>query len=442
MPLEIPAFPAGWSKPTVPQGRRFRIELITPLFGGGVEPGVNDESFPFRPTSIRGQLQFWWRATAGARCDSKEDLRKRQSEVWGDTERASPVEVRVVGWQASSPKPCAEFEPDRRDAKRYRSMPKWDESAFPGSLSYALFPFQGQLADERRKIEKQPASCIHQASFQLEVRCPDKLWPEVEEAIRAWILFGGLGSRTRRGCGAIRCQEFDLKDRGQLTSVLQAFLRDPSPGRKWPTLAGAILVGPENGKAVEAWKAAVELLRDFRQRPGIGRNKGNQPNRPGRSRWPEPDTIRRITGQWLGRHKPDDKMPNGFPRAELGLPIVFHFKDRDDPPDTVLYPGPAEDGIKRDRMASPLILKATALGNGNFVPLIVLFKMRFDAPFLTSVDLRQGERSLSLEKPPLIRDPRLSVYANSPLNGRSRYGSALEAFLRYAVSQGFVEIQA
>lgn len=434
MPLEVPAYPAEWNKPSVATARRFRIELITPLFGGGVETGVNDESFPIRPTSIRGQLQFWWRATVGARCNSKEDLRDNQSAVWGDTKKASPVEVRVAEVQASRAEPCAHFE---RDAAKYRSTPTWHH-AFGSTLAYALFPFQGQLADGRTRIEKEPASCIHQAAFQLEIRCPDELWPGVEEALRAWILFGGLGSRTRRGCGAIHCEKFAPKDRNELISLLQRFLRDQSPGREWPTLAEAILIGREKEKANEAWADAVALLRDFRQGKGIGRNEGQDPRRPGRSRWPEPDTLRRITRRSAPQHQPNEKMPNGFPRAELGLPIVFHFKDKGDPPDTVLYPGPGADGTPRDRMASPLILKATALGNGKFVPLIVRLKV----PPLPSVDLRQNERSLPMKEPPLIRDPKLSVYANSPLKERSRYGSALEGFLRYAVSNGFEEVQA
>ena len=32
--------------------------------------------------------------------------------------------------------------------------------------------------------------------------------PEVEPAVWAWANFGGLGGRTRRGCGAVMCQTF------------------------------------------------------------------------------------------------------------------------------------------------------------------------------------------------------------------------------------------
>jgi CRISPR-associated protein Cmr1 len=45
-----------------------------------------------------------------------------------------------------------------------------------------------------------------------------------------------------------------------------------------------------------------------------------------------------------------------FPRAHFGLPIIFHFKDRGDPPDTTLKLPEAE------RRASPLLFRP--LGEG------------------------------------------------------------------------------
>src|SRR5258707_1039102 len=40
-------------------------ELITPLFGGGVEKQVADPVTLIRGTEIRGHLRFWWRACRG-----------------------------------------------------------------------------------------------------------------------------------------------------------------------------------------------------------------------------------------------------------------------------------------------------------------------------------------------------------------------------------------
>jgi CRISPR-associated protein Cmr1 len=45
-----------------------------------------------------------------------------------------------------------------------------------------------------------------------------------------------------------------------------------------------------------------------------------------------------------------------FPRGQFGLPIIFHFKDKGDPPDTTLKP--ALEGT--DRRASPLLIRPLA----------------------------------------------------------------------------------
>lgn len=421
--------------------RSYEIELITPMFGGGVVTRETDPSFPIRPTSIRGQLQFWWRATVGAVSVAKEDLRAAQTWLWGGVSgedgRPSRVQVQVQILKQDPPVACAGFEKDNRDGSRYRSTPTWRPPFEGTALPYALFPFQGQLSKDRQDIEVAPAQCIHAAKFRLILSWDKEVdfEKQVVPALWAWVHFGGLGSRTRRGCGAIKCQQLLARDRTELLSRLKTYLSNTSP-KDWPTLAAAIYVGSETTDALAAWNVVIKTFRDFRQDVDIGRNPGTDLRRPGRSRWPEPETIRRVTGRRSRQHQrlahiPDD----AFPRAELGLPIVFHFKDQGEPPDTVLYPAPGPEG-NRERMASPLILKPLALGNGKFVPLIVRLKT---AP-LSGVDLRQGSESLKLPDPTFIRHAKLAQYRDSPMQDRTSNGSAIEAFLAYALSCGFTEV--
>ncbi|MFQ3651623.1 MAG: type III-B CRISPR module RAMP protein Cmr1 [Gemmataceae bacterium] len=164
------------------------------MFGGGVETRVNDPSFPIRPTAIRGQLQFWWRATVGAQYATRQELRAAQSDVWGDTTQASRVQVQVEVLKFDLPTACAKFERDYKDNTRYRSMPIWNAPFNNTALPYALFPFQGQLANGRRQIEVDPASCIHKAKFKLTVTCHKDIdfARQVEPALWAWVNFGGL----------------------------------------------------------------------------------------------------------------------------------------------------------------------------------------------------------------------------------------------------------
>ena len=449
------------AKPDVASVHSYEIQLMTPMFGGGAVTRENDPSFPIRGTSIRGQLQFWWRATVGAQYQAKEELRAAQSDVWGDTSQASRVQIRVEDVQVTKPEPCARYDMDRNRPGTYRSMPTWNAPFSNTALPYALFPFQGQLANDRTRIEVEPASCIHNAKFRLTVISHKAIdfAKQVEPALWAWVNFGGLGSRTRRGCGAIKCQQLLAKDRNDLLARLKGYLSDAAP-KEWPTLAAAFLIGVEGNNPIDAWKDVIERFQIFRQRKNVGRNPGTQPDRPGRSRWPEPETIRQVTGQRSRQHTRIEHIPNdAFPRAELGLPIVFHFQGQGEPPDTVLYPDNDSEGNQRERMASPLILKPLALLNGKAVPLI----LRLRTPALTGVDLRikkkdisslrgeladqvrstmqpnDNEGSLPLPNPTRLVDPQLSSYQDSPLAG-SPNGTAIEAFIDFARAEGFTEV--
>ncbi len=429
MPREIPDCPKK-PNPTAEAVRSYEIELITPMFGGGVEPRVNDTSFPIRPTAIRGQLQFWWRATVGARYATLAELRAAQSAVWGSTERASRVQMLVENVRASDPLPCARYE---KQGDRFRSMPSWN-SPFSGqtnALPYAIFPFKGRLSKDRTWIEEEAASTIMKASFRLTLGCPNSIWSQVEPAVRAWINFGGIGSRTRRGCGALYCQGLAPTGTEALAEWLKSFGPTSTATRAWPTLRQIPLVGNETQQPLTAWERLIAMYRFFRQGVDFARDPG-----PGRSRYPEPETIRRITQRRMHQHVPWDDMPDGFPRAELGLPIVFHFKDEDkgEPPTTTL--NPFVDGKALERMASPLILKPLALENGKAVPLILCL----NTPGVQRVELQDDNKNCLTPRHSVPVQSSEFTVEGSPLHGLSANGSALDAFLAFARSEGFREV--
>ena len=173
--------------------REYQISLVTPLFGGGVEAGAPDDTLPIRGTSIRGQLQFWWRATRGAGFASHPDLFVRHAEIWGTTDRASPVEIAVRDTSASEARPCARYEWNqnaRRGQGGWRLV--WEAPFASSPLPYALFSFQGKPASRDGDPEELPAKFIETASVTLRVRYPQEFGEDVETAVRAWVSFGGL----------------------------------------------------------------------------------------------------------------------------------------------------------------------------------------------------------------------------------------------------------
>lgn len=406
----------------------FDIHVVTPLFGGGVTAGVVDATNPIRGTSIRGHLRFWWRATAGRDCTSSQELYERESALWGDTKKASSVYVAVAKWQKGSLSPCASFPPDR-------NFPRFNDEFPP----YALFPFQGKKANGR--VTQEPGEAMKGSSFTLLVRGPQSARSELFQAIRAWICFGGLGARTRKGAGTLYCPALSPGTQDNLARWLQEHFGNLNGTKTgsfpWPTLGRAVLLEKKSDDPVRIWNQAINLYKDFRQGEEVGRNPSRD-NRPGRSRWPEADAIRNLAGTHDRRHEPDPQKPCAFPRASFGLPIITHFKDSGrnglDPEDTELYP--VKNEKKKDRMASPVIVKPLATDKTKAVALIAVL----NAPLPDNLELHLKGKNLLQGQQAEIITSAAATYDKSPLKNRSPRGDAIEALIAFAKERGFREV--
>lgn len=353
------------------------IQVVTPMFGGGSEAGVPDPVTLIRPSSIRGHLRFWWRATRGAAFTTVRDLKQRETEIFGDTEHPSPVIVEV-----QSP----EWE-HRREA------PEYGFSKF-GAEAYALF----SAKQNEKHLSKEGLT------FQLRIRWPkhvelqrwrdrenelrrrnhrellpivvDDITEEVRAAIAAWLNFGGLGARTRRGCGSLISIS---------PSIFAAAMScKPIPGSR-------LFIGAPSSGPLDAWAIAVSVYREFRQKQRGKKTRNGQQVPEARSFWPEPDSIRQLTNCSKPNHSTpvvDEQFIGSFPRAALGMPIIFWFKDgpgkdsrkRPLPPDKSKDPCDAElvphvlnaDGklVAGTRMASPVITRAISI-DGKWHPAIL-----------------------------------------------------------------------
>jgi len=341
----------------------YHCRLVTPMYGGGVATGTVDMAMPIRATGIRGQLRFWWRLLNAQPGDgapvSSETLFKRERSIWGglgdaDSLAASKVVVRVRGLGASKQVPVATYK--KKAEGTYKTQP--DFGQLPG---YVLFPAQGKAS--RQAVSESPKLLLDAgASWQLELGFSDHLdagqRAEVLVALRWWASFGGVGGRTRRGCGAVEVRDQD----GSLLRV--------SPEEA--SAAGMQLhLREAEANAVKAWKIGVDRLSEFRQ------GKEGREQKPkggsGRSYWPEPDAIRRAVAKHSRGHAPVHPAGKVFPRAAFGMPITFHFKDgkQGDPGETTLKPEKAE------RMASPLIIRPYPSPDGRWGPCRSIWRRRF-----------------------------------------------------------------
>ena len=418
-----------------PEERVYEIELITPMYGGGVVAGVVDEEMPVRATSIRGQLRFWWRLLYGLKL-SLNDMREEEAEIFGSTRSASKVALKVgMPDTCLSLRPMASIEErQEQDGKKKKRIvfEKGKEK-----LQYAIFPFQGKIG-KRGEPDVAPSLALVNAGFKLLLsfspKLPDAQREQVLNSLHGWINFGGLGARTRRGCGALYSKDCAMERAENISSLLSG-----APGIE------TVLMGNVKDDAESAWREMVDFMKQFRQGEEIGRNKGDKT--PGRSRWPEPDTIRRKVGAHLERHEPTMQV-EGFPRARFGMPIIFHFRDSDsggkyeqdrDPIDTCLRPESSS------RMASPVLLSPVKLKNGKVVPVIIFLKTGpLDSLLLEGSDTR-GTYSISNSvSADQIVNPKFASYDKSPMGKpekgsskekRSSKGDALEAFRNYLLKE-------
>ena len=172
---------------SLPQRRReghtgidLHLQVVTPIFGGGPVPREPSGFDVVRAPAIRGQLRTWWRALQEpAMLADARACYRRECEVWG-----GPAGEGGAG--RSRVELCVDVE---NPGTLPTGMLAKDQ---PEGQKYALFPARGENA---------PLRC--DVAFRLRLRLPNALEPEVMPALRAWILFGGYGGRTRRGLGSL-----------------------------------------------------------------------------------------------------------------------------------------------------------------------------------------------------------------------------------------------
>jgi CRISPR-associated protein Cmr1 len=351
------------SAPTI-----LRVKAITPVLGGGVESFVPDDIDGVRVPSIRGALRWWWRATQPHL--ELAELREREKELWGgvgidanDNATSSRVHLNAKLIQKSDSEPAGKHE--RRPDGRLNSLPKWNGGTDYG---YALFPLQ--QPDKERQTFTSPGDMPtkhwrRQLEFDLHVRVDDdSLRESFFDALTLWLVFGGYGARTRRGFGALESEHATFE---KATAILRRFEGAGQTNR--PTLANYTLLEGPPGKADDAHRTLLKTLAMFRQGKDVGRNPGQEKNRPGRSRWPEADSLRKLSGKRFSLHPINDRslVQANAPRAEFGLPIIVQFKDREDQVANTTLASSESGG----RFASPVLMRPVRRGNA-YVPIVLI----------------------------------------------------------------------
>jgi CRISPR-associated protein Cmr1 len=348
--------PPAWPTPGSHQRFiEFELRALTPIFKGGSTTDQVDEGRPFRAPSIRGALRYWWRATSTLA--EVAQLRAREEALFGGVHGEGPVASAVsvaILAQQSTPGPR------------------------PGSKPYAFGVTGREAAGGARNRQVHTDA---NGTLRVEWR-DDGAGEEVKRSLKAWLLFGGVGGRSRRGAGSVWWNE--ALDRPETLNDYIAAWRGLIPERRtrpWPTLAGSVLlVGPGKDSAEAAWTEGLDGMRDVRAsldvRPTFVQTRGAD-----LLEWKREDYIP-ISGRQRFTSR----------RAALGLPIRFNSRGNG-------FRG-SMGPQGHNRYPSPLHLKVVQMGR-QFQP--VILALRGPAPHQLAATDRNGSTRGTLDPAGLDR---------------------------------------
>lgn len=346
--------PAGLEKRTENIWRAStEIEVMTPIFGGGVESGASnaphlkdvDPITPIRSAVIRAQMRYWWRACCGATYPSVQDMWKREAYIFGSASGLRADQSR--GILTLSIKQTRD--PTISNLIVYTSNGQAAGNR-PG-LAYAAFPLRPAENSDTRKYGNLSKLAAGQWLLQvLYTAESSETWDwdvdvqELRIALSAVLLFGNIGGRGSRGFGQLGVKASNSTD---LFSTLKDFIEELGRYQNGKELLAELpSVSPDSFHLTKRPKSdSLDMLEytlkkfwEFRQVTTIARDgRSKSDTVPGASRWPEAQYIRNLTGD--GSKTRQYKLKDAghgiatparkVPRAVFGLPIQMQFKEID-----------------------------------------------------------------------------------------------------------------
>lgn len=160
-----------------------KLETVTPLF----LRGADNDTPELRPPPFKSLFRYWWRAAVGEM--NADMLRDRESDLFGNTKKRSPLSVRISG----------------------RALP---------SSGYPPLPHNPHF--------RVPAYHPNE-TFNLTLAAP--ILSKYEKIAEIGFLLGGVGNRSRRGFGSIRYQSWNFGTVAELQNQVFQTLDGISPGR-------------------------------------------------------------------------------------------------------------------------------------------------------------------------------------------------------------------
>ena len=342
-----------------------KFRIVTPLFMSG----ANLNKAELRIPSIKGVLRFWWRALMLGWLGTFEKVRMEEAQIFGSAgeEGQSKVHLKLV--------PNDNISPYEEPILKYSD----GEVVGPGAryLGYGVVKAaasrkrntkEGQLL---RPCLKYPFEGVLKLLFK--PKTEEKDVKTVEAALIAMGLFGGLGSRSRRGYGSLNLLELknegakvfeQPKDRDDLRSKIQDLFenydikpysrRPPYTAYSTDTRIDILGLGKDPLRLLNSVGEAMTMYRSYGRR---GKIDGRDAERIFDD---DHDLVRKAI---------TDRVETHPRRVVFGLPHNYHFSSSGE-----------NVGVKpekHERRASPLFLHIQGLENGQYAVITTTMPAEF-----------------------------------------------------------------
>ncbi len=345
------------------QGRveEIRLRVVTPLFMGGASTRIAE----FRAPSLKGALRFWFRA-------KNPDRLQEEPRIFGSSEAGqASFLIRIQNPPTPSEAPI-----------------RWRKE-----LSYLGYGLVEREEGQRPYIKPGEEITVH---FLFRPNAKRSMRRDVMESVRCLCLFGGLGSRSRRGFGSVVLSSDLPVDLEELCSQIAAECQRDNVPEKVQHTAFSQQMRVVIPFVEDTWQEALYKigweLQNFRS-----------------FRTEAPQGPRFVGDHDLIRDTIQGIAPATAPeRVTFGLPQNYYFS-------SLGGATAAVTGVDCDRRASPLLTHTHMLADGRYA-VVVSF---FPAPLLPP-----GQKLLiSTGKKPRSRE-----YDDVPV---PQGWSAVESFMDY-----------
>lgn len=344
----------------------FACTVLTPMFLSGVDQTTCE----FRAPSLRGVMRYWYRALLGGKgVTDLDELKTQESAVFGSTEAASPVKVRIT--------PVA-VPLEQRGMPG--DLPEWSSDSFNNPIKYLWYSVD--LGDNNRAfIQPGTSFTVSFTAVLPRGKGETRVRHAFQETLTAfWLVahLGSLGTRARRAAGSFSAQlvrthgsfesppfrEDGRFDPGTVQNALGSLLPNPSAAStEFSTLGSNSRVwrsGLAKAYTQRDWTDAVYNIADNLKEFRIYFGKRGE-NDPPSGFPPDYDVVKEAI-----RH---DRAPRTWvSKTSFGLPLMFSYGDKGK---TTLIP----DGF--GRRASPLWIRIAHLPDGRFEPVMTWFAGAF-----------------------------------------------------------------